>query len=120
MKARVLIAEDTEFMRTSLRNLFIKAGCDVVGEAENGSKAITMYNSLRPDIVTLDLLMPKVDGMAALKTIRAEYPDARAVMTALIGQQALVVEAMQAGAAEFLIKPFDIEAVTEILKKLRF
>jgi len=118
MAARILITDDALFMRVSLRNILMGAGFDVVGEAENGREAVDLYATLQPDIVTMDITMPEMDGLAALKAIRTEYPEAKIVMCTAMGQQALVKEAIQSGARDFIVKPFQPDRVIEAVKKL--
>ncbi|MCM3321602.1 response regulator [Cytobacillus kochii] len=106
-------------MRLTLTNILKKANHDIVGEAENGKQAIALYEELTPDLVTMDITMPEMSGLEAMRKIRAEYPTARIVMCSAMGQQKMVVEAIEAGAKDFIIKPFDevrvIDAVSRVL-----
>jgi two-component system chemotaxis response regulator CheY len=115
---RVLITDDTMFMRTMLRNILTEAGFEVVGEAANGREAIDMYARLKPDVVTMDITMPEMDGITALKRITTDHPDAKVVMCTAMGQQAFVREAILHGAKDFIVKPFQAERVVEAVRKL--
>lgn len=118
MGLRVLIADDTKFMRMTLRNLLEKNGYEVVGEAEDGEQAVMMYDSFKPDIVTLDITMPNLDGIGAAKKIKEQYPTAKIVMVSAMGQKKLVTEAIAAGARHFIVKPFKPENILETLDKV--
>ena len=115
---RVLVADDTAFMRVTLRKLLEQHGYEVVGEASNGAEAVRMYAELRPDVVTLDITMPEMDGLTALKAILRIDPAARVIMCSAMGQKSIVVEAIAAGAKDFLVKPFQPQRVLEALAKL--
>lgn len=117
MKAKILIADDSAYARSILKDLLLRNGYDVVGEAENGKEAIVMYEKLKPDLITLDIMMPEMSGIQALKEIKEQYPEAVVVMGAAMGQQNLVVDAMRSGAAEFYIKPVQAEKVVEAVEK---
>lgn len=117
MANRVLIVDDAAFMRMMLRDILVRGGYEVVGEAENGRRAVELYQELKPDLVTMDITMPEVDGIAALKQIRTSDPDAVVIMCSAMGQQALVIDAIQAGAKDFIVKPFQPERVLEAIKK---
>lgn len=108
---RVLIVDDNAFMRTTLKNVLTGAGFDVVGEADDGVAAIEAYAGLRPDLVTMDITMPNLDGVQALRRLKEIDPRARVIMVSAMGQEALVVEAISAGAADFVVKPFDAARV---------
>lgn len=116
---RVLIVDDAAFMRISLKNIMDKAGYEVVGEAENGQMAIKKYKELKPDIVTMDITMPEMDGIQALKEIMKEDPTAQVVMITAIGQEGHVKDAVIAGAKGFIIKPWKEETVLSALSKLK-
>ena len=105
MGTKVLIVDDAAFMRMMLRDILAKNGFDVVGEADNGKVAVQMYNELKPDVVTMDITMPEMDGIAAVKEIKAADPGAKIVMVSAMGQQAMVIEAIRSGAADFIVKP---------------
>ena len=117
MKAKVLIADDSAPMRMILKEILVHNGCEITDEAENGKEAVEMYSRHKPDVVILDLSMPVMDGIDALKAIKELHPDVCAVMQSAMGQQNLVVEAIRAGAAEFFIKPLQSERVVEALEK---
>ena len=113
----VLIADDAAFMRMMLKNVLTEAGYEVVGEAENGAVAVSKYRELNPDLTTMDITMPEMDGLAALKEIRAGDPAARVVMCSAMGQQSMVIESIQAGAKDFIVKPFQPDRVLEAVQK---
>ena len=117
MKARVLIADDASFMRQMIREIIEPEGFEVVGEATNGIEAMEKYTELHPDIVTMDIVMPKQSGIDAVKGILAQSPDAKVVMCSALGQESLVMEALQAGAKDFIVKPFKPDNVLETLAK---
>ncbi len=118
MGFRVLIVDDAAFMRMMLRDILSKNGFEIVGEAENGKIAVQMYEELKPDVVTMDITMPEMDGIAAVKEIKTTYPDAKVVMVSAMGQQAMVIEAIRSGAADFIVKPFQPDRVLEALGKV--
>jgi len=95
----------------------VKGGHEVVGEAENGRVAIQKYQELMPDIVTMDITMPEMEGIEAVKEIRKQHPAAKIIMCSAMGQQGMVVQAIQAGAKDFVVKPFQGDRVLESLKK---
>jgi two-component system chemotaxis response regulator CheY len=113
----VLIADDAAFMRMMLKNVLTEAGFDVVGEAENGAVAVAKYRELKPDLTTMDITMPEMDGLAALREIRGQDPGARVVMCSAMGQQSMVIESIQAGARDFIVKPFQPDRVLEAVQK---
>ena len=117
MGKRILIAEDAAFMRMQIRGVLTKNGYEVVGEAVNGREAVEQYRELKPDLVMMDITMPEMDGIEALKRIMAEDPNARIVMCSAMGQQSMVMEAIRAGAKDFVIKPFQPNRVMEIVQK---
>ena len=117
MGKQILICDDAAFMRMMLKDILIKEGYEVVGEAVNGADGVEKYNSLKPDLVTMDITMPEMDGIAALKAIRASDPAAKVVMCSAMGQQAMVVESIQAGARDFIVKPFQKDRVIEAIRK---
>jgi two-component system chemotaxis response regulator CheY len=118
MAKRILITDDALFMRVTLKKILIENGYEVVGEAQNGQEAVDMYQSLKPDLVTMDINMPEMDGLTALKTIRVIDPTAKIVMCTAMGQKNMVVEAIQAGAKDFIVKPFQPDRVLEAVGKL--
>lgn len=113
----VLITDDTAFMRMTLRNVIQKNGFTVVGEAADGEEAVNKYKELRPDLVTMDITMPKMDGITAIKEIIKFDSNARIIVCSAMGQKPMVIEALNAGARDFLVKPFDAQRVVEALHK---
>ena len=116
--ATVLVVDDAAFMRMMLKDILTKGGDDVVGEAADGNEAVAKYNELKPDLVTLDITMPNKDGLQALKEIRANDPNATCIMCSAMGQQAMVIDAIQAGAKDFVVKPFQPDRVLESIHKV--
>ncbi|KJS19324.1 MAG: chemotaxis protein CheY [Clostridiaceae bacterium BRH_c20a] len=117
MAHKVLVVDDAAFMRMMLKDILNKNGYQVIGEAENGFKAIEKYRELNPDIVTMDITMPELDGIAAVKQIRIFDPNARILMCSAMGQQGMVVDAIQAGAKDFIVKPFKADRVLEAVSR---
>ena len=117
MSATVMIVDDAAFMRMMLKDILSKNGFTVVGEAENGAVAVERYTDLKPDLTIMDITMPEMDGLQAVKEIRKRDPQARIVMCSAMGQQAMVIEAIQSGAKDFVVKPFQAERVIEAVKK---
>lgn len=117
MATTVMIVDDSLFMRKMLRDLLEKEGYQVVAEASDGAEAVAKYQELRPDLTTLDIVMPKMTGIEALQEITACAPAARLVMCSAVGQESLVAAALQAGARAFILKPFNPELVARILKE---
>jgi two-component system chemotaxis response regulator CheY len=115
---KILIVDDAPFMRNSLVKLFREKGWQVVGEAGNGREAIAQYQALRPDVVTMDITMPELDGIGAVKAIRSNDPGARVVMCSALGQQDRVVEAIRSGARDFIVKPFHKDRVFAAIEKV--
>ncbi|HJV45611.1 MAG TPA: response regulator [Bacillota bacterium] len=118
MSARVLVVDDAAFMRMMLKDILTKNGVEVVGEAANGNEAVDKYKELSPDIVTMDITMPEKDGISAVKEIRSLNPQAKIIMCSAMGQQPMVLEAIQAGAKDFIVKPFQPDRVMESIKKV--
>ncbi|GGI94668.1 chemotaxis protein CheY [Alicyclobacillus cellulosilyticus] len=117
MANRILIVDDAAFMRMMLKDILQKNGYEVVAEAADGLQAVQRYQEFRPDLVTLDITMPEMDGIEALRQIRAIDPNARVIMCSAMGQQAMVIDAIQAGARDFIVKPFQAERVLEAVRK---
>ena len=113
----VLIVDDLTFIKMVLKDLVEKAGFRVVGEASDGEEAVRLYEEKKPDVVLLDITMPKMDGLAALKQILKIDPAARVIMCSALGQQRLIVQAIQLGAKDFIVKPFKPERVIGSIKK---
>lgn len=118
MAKNILIVDDAAFMRMMIKDILTKNGYNVVGEAENGAKALEKYNELKPDLVLMDITMPEVDGIMALKNIKAADPGAMVIMCSAMGQQAMVIESITAGAKDFIVKPFQPDRVLEAVKKV--
>ena len=117
MSKRVLIVDDAIFMRMKLKDILEKNGYEVVAEAQNGVEAIERYKTEKPDLVTMDITMPEMDGVAALKGIKSFDKEAKVVMCSAMGQQSMVMDAIQAGAVDFIVKPFDSDRVIQSLNK---
>ena len=118
MAKNVLICDDAAFMRMMIKDILTKNGYNVAGEAENGAKAVEKYAELKPDLVLMDITMPEMDGIQALKNIKASDGNACVIMCSAMGQQAMVIEAIQAGAKDFIVKPFQADRVLEAVKKV--
>lgn len=118
MSKGILIVDDAAFMRMMIKDVLTKNGYEVLGEAENGAKAVEKYKELNPDLVIMDITMPEVDGIEAVKQIKADYADAKIIMCSAMGQQAMVIESIQAGARDFIVKPFQADRVIEAVKKV--
>ncbi len=118
MAKNILVCDDAAFMRMMIKDILTKNGYNVAGEAENGAKAVEKYNELKPDLVLMDITMPEMDGIQALKAIKASNPGACVIMCSAMGQQAMVIEAIQGGAKDFIVKPFQAERVLEAVKKV--
>ncbi|MFC4387409.1 response regulator [Gracilibacillus marinus] len=118
MSKRVLIVDDAAFMRMMIKDILTKNGYDVVGEAQDGAEAVEKYKELTPDLVTMDITMPEKDGISALKDIKAINSNANIIMCSAMGQQAMVIDAIQAGAKDFIVKPFQADRVIEAISKV--
>ncbi len=116
--AKILIVDDAAFMRMMVKNILIKEGYEVVGEAENGAQAVEKFKELKPDLVTMDITMPEMDGISAVKEIMKINKGAKVVMCSAMGQQAMVIDAIQAGAKDFIVKPFQPDRVIEAISKV--
>ncbi len=117
MSARILVVDDAAFMRMMIKEILTKNGYSVVGEASDGVQALEKYKELKPDLVTMDITMPEMDGIQALKEIRGMDSSAKVIMCSAMGQQAMVIDAIQAGARDFIVKPFQAERVIEAIRK---
>jgi len=117
MAIKVMVVDDAAFMRMMIKDILTKNGYEVVGEAENGLKAIEKYHELKPDLTTMDITMPEMDGIAAVKEIKKSDPGAKIIMCSAMGQQAMVIEAIQSGARDFIVKPFQPDRVLEAVRK---
>ena len=111
MAKNILICDDAAFMRMMIKDILTKNGYTVVGEAENGAKAVEKYAELKPDLVLMDITMPEMDGIQALKKIKEADPSATVIMCSAMGQQAMVIESIQSGAKDFIVKPFQARCV---------
>jgi len=114
----ILLVDDAAFMRMMIKDILTKNGYNVVGEAENGLKAVEKFKELTPGLVIMDITMPEMDGISAVKAIKAINPGARIIMCSAMGQQAMVIESIQAGARDFIVKPFQADRVLEAVKKV--
>ncbi|MBM7867119.1 response regulator [Heliobacterium undosum] len=117
MGNRILIVDDAAFMRMMIKDILTKNGYQVVGEAENGAVAVEKWKEFRPDLTTMDITMPEMDGINAVRAIRQVDPNARVIMCSAMGQQAMVIDAIQAGAKDFIVKPFQPDRVLEAVRK---
>ncbi|MBM7094184.1 MULTISPECIES: response regulator [Alteribacter] len=117
MGARVLIVDDAAFMRMMIKDILSKNNYEVVAEAQDGQQAVELYKEHKPDLVTMDITMPEMDGITALKEIKGFDGDAKVIMCSAMGQQAMVIDAIQAGAKDFIVKPFQAERVLEAIGK---
>lgn len=119
MPKRILIADDAAFMRMMLKNILKQNGYEIAGEAEDGQQAVEKQQALNPDLTILDITMPNMDGIEALKHIKQSQPDAKVIMCSAMGQESMVVDAIRAGAQDFIVKPFQndrlLAAVTRVL-----
>ena len=118
MALRVMIVDDALFMRNMLKDICVRAGFEVVAEADNGETALELYRVHRPELVTMDIVMPRRSGIEALQDIMAEDPQARVVMVSALGQDSLVLEAVEAGARDFIVKPFKEEKVIDVIRRV--
>lgn len=114
----ILVVDDASFMRMMIKDILSKNGFTILGEAENGLKAVEKYKELNPDLVIMDITMPEMDGIQAVKEIKKINSNAKIVMCSAMGQQAMVIEAIQAGAKDFIVKPFQADRVVEAVKKV--
>ncbi len=118
MAKNILICDDAAFMRMMIKDILTKNGYNVAGEAENGAKAVEKYAELKPDLVLMDITMPEMDGIEALKKIKESDPSASVIMCSAMGQQAMVIESIQSGAKDFIVKPFQADRVIEAVQKV--
>jgi len=116
--ARVLIVDDSTIMRRNLKTILVQAGHTVVGEAVNGGQAHLMYRTYVPDLVTMDITMPNVNGIEAVKIIRKDFPEAKIIMVSALDQRSMVLEALKEGAKHYIIKPIDPETVIKVVDKV--
>lgn len=118
METKVLIVDDAAFMRMIIRDIISKSGYQVVAEAENGIEAVDMYNEHVPDLVIMDITMPQMDGIEAVRQIMQRDSNARIIMCSAMGQQSMVIESIKAGAKDFIVKPFQAERIIEAVRKV--
>ncbi|MCM3706438.1 response regulator [Cytobacillus firmus] len=117
--ARIIIVDDAKFMRVTLSSILKKADHEIVGEGENGKEGVDLFVNLKPDLVMMDITMPEMSGLEAVREIKRQNPNAKVIMCSAMGQQKVIVESIEAGAKDFIIKPFDegrvLEAVNRVL-----
>ena len=118
MSIKILVVDDAIFMRSMIRDIFARGPFVIAGEAENGTEAVRLYRELRPDLTTMDIVMPQMDGITALKEIMRLDPSARVVMCSALGQEALIAESIEAGARDFIIKPFQPSRVLKVVQSV--
>lgn len=117
MAKNILICDDAAFMRMMIKDILTKNGYNVVGEAANGAEAVEKYSQLKPNLVMMDITMPEMNGIDALKKIKENDGSANVIMCSAMGQQAMVIESIQAGEKDFIVKPFQVERVLEAVQK---
>ena len=115
---RVMVCDDAVFMRMMIKDILVKNGYEIAAEAENGLKAVEQYPEAKPDLVLMDITMPEVDGIEAVRRIKTLDSNANIIMCSAMGQQAMVIEAIQAGAKDFIVKPFKADRVLEAVRKV--
>jgi two-component system chemotaxis response regulator CheY len=115
---KVIFVDDSSFMRSLLKGIVLRDGYELAGEAENGRDAVDLYKKIRPDLVTMDIVMPDMDGIEAVKAIRVFDPEAKIIMVSAMGQQSMVIDSIQAGARDFIIKPFQPPRIHEALRRV--
>ncbi len=118
MGKRIMVVDDAAFMRMMIKNILAKNGYEIAGEAENGQTAIELYKKLKPDLITMDITMPEMNGIEVVKAIRAIDPGANIIMCSAMGQQAMVMEAIQAGAKDFIVKPFQQDRILQAIGRV--
>ncbi|MBN1346014.1 MAG: response regulator [Phycisphaerae bacterium] len=118
MSSRVLVVDDSAFMRKMLKDILVGTGCDVVAEAADGAEAVSKYRELRPDLVTLDMIMPVKGGLEALTEIRELDPDAHVIVISAVEQRQPLMEALKHGAADYIVKPFERDRVEEAVRRV--
>lgn len=118
MAKNILICDDAAFMRMMIKNVLTKGGYNVAGEAENGAKAVEKYKELSPDLVLMDITMPNMDGLEALKAIKSKDPNANIVMCSAMGQESMVIDAIKSGAKDFIVKPFKPDRILKTVSSI--
>lgn len=116
--ARIMVVDDTAFMRAMIREMISGSGHEIVAEAKNGEEAVRLYSNAKPDVMTMDITMPDMDGVTALKNIRKIDPQAKVIMCSAMGQHAMVLDAIQAGAKDFIVKPLQQHRLLEAIDKV--
>lgn len=114
---KILVCDDAAFMRMMLKDILVKLGHEVIGEASNGAEAIEEYKRLKPDLVTMDITMPEVDGIEALAGILDYNKNAKVIMCSAMGQEAMVLKSIKTGAKDFIVKPFNADRIKDVLAK---
>ena len=117
MAKSILICDDAAFMRMMIKDILVKNGYTIAGEAVFGAKAVEIFAETQPDLVLMDITMPEMDGIQALKKIKSMDADSKIIMCSAMGQQAMVIESIQSGAKDFIVKPFQADRVLEAVKK---
>ncbi len=117
MSAKIMIVDDAAFMRKRIRNILLKHGYEVVAEGENGKEAVDFYQQHSPDLVTMDITMPEMDGIEALQKIMDMDPKAKVVVVSAMGQQSMVIKAIKSGAKDFIVKPFEPDRVIQTVRR---
>lgn len=117
MPARILVVDDSAFMRKMLIEVLADTGCEIVGEAADGEQAVAMYAELGPDVVTLDIIMPKMRGLEALKAIRDQDPHAKVIVISTVEQRGTLMKALKHGATDYIVKPFEKDRVVEAIER---
>jgi two-component system chemotaxis response regulator CheY len=115
---KILLVDDAAFMRMMIKDILVKNGMTVCGEAQDGNDAIEKYKELQPDLVIMDITMPNLDGLDALKAIKKDYPEAKVVMCSAMGQESYVVDAIKSGASDFIVKPFQADRIVSTVQKV--
>jgi len=118
MGKRILLVDDAAFMRMMIKNILIKNDYEVAGEAQDGLEAISKYSELKPDLVIMDITMPNMDGITALKELKKQYPESKIVMCSAMGQEHYVVEAIKIGASDFIVKPFNADRIVMTINQI--
>lgn len=117
LSAKILVVDDAAFMRMMIKDIIVENDYEVIGEATNGIEAVSKYEELRPDLVTMDITMPEMDGITALKEIKKNDSGAKVIMCSAMGQQSMVIESIQSGAIDFIVKPFQAERLVQAIEK---